>query len=45
MRAAARPYRVPPGAVVTLAFVDDVAMRIPELQGSTRIPPSQLGPG
>ena len=27
MRAAARPYRVPPGAVVTLAFVDDVAMR------------------
>ena len=27
MRAAARPYRVPAGAVVTLAFIDDVAMR------------------
>lgn len=27
MHAAARPYRVPPGAVITLAFVDDAAMR------------------
>ena len=27
MRAAARPYRVPAGAVVTLAFVDDGEMR------------------
>jgi probable rRNA maturation factor len=27
MQAAARPYRVPPGTVVTLAFVDDTAMR------------------
>ena len=27
IRAAARPYRVPAGAVLTLAFVDDEAMR------------------
>jgi len=27
MRAAARPYRIPVGAVVTLAFVDDDEMR------------------
>jgi probable rRNA maturation factor len=27
MQAAAKPYRVPPGTVVTLAFVDDPAMR------------------
>jgi len=27
MRAAAKPYKLPPGAVVTLAFVDDDAMR------------------
>jgi probable rRNA maturation factor len=27
MKAAARPYRVPAGAAVTLAFVDDAAMR------------------
>ena len=27
MRAAARPYRVPAGTVVTLAFVDDAEMR------------------
>jgi len=27
MQAAAKPYRVPPGTVVTLAFVDDAAMR------------------
>lgn len=27
MRAAARPYRVPAGTVVTLVFVDDVVMR------------------
>ena len=26
-------------------FVDDVAMRIPEVQGPTRIPPSPLGSG
>lgn len=28
MRAAARPYRVPAGTVVTLAFVDDAEMRM-----------------
>jgi probable rRNA maturation factor len=28
MQAAARPYRVPAGTVVTLAFVDDNAMRV-----------------
>lgn len=27
MRAAARPYRLPPGTVVTLAFIDDDRMR------------------
>jgi probable rRNA maturation factor len=27
MQTAAKPYRVPPGTVVTLAFVDDGAMR------------------
>jgi probable rRNA maturation factor len=28
MQAAARPYRVPAGTEVTLAFVDDLAMRV-----------------
>ena len=28
MQAAARPYRLPPGTEVTLAFVDDDAMRV-----------------
>ena len=32
-----------PGEVWSWCFFDQVAMRIPEVQGETRIPPSPLG--
>jgi hypothetical protein len=33
-----------PGEDWSWCFLDEVAMRIPEIQGETRIPPSPLGP-
>jgi uncharacterized UBP type Zn finger protein len=32
-----------PGEAWSWCFIDEVAMRIPEVRGSTRIPPSPLG--
>ena len=34
-----------PGEDWSWCFVDELAMVIPEVRGSTRIPPSPLGPG
>jgi uncharacterized UBP type Zn finger protein len=32
-----------PGEIWSWCFVDDVALRVPQLHGATRIPPSPLG--
>jgi uncharacterized UBP type Zn finger protein len=36
-------HSLEPGETWSWCFLDEVAMRIPEVQGETRIPPSPLG--
>jgi uncharacterized UBP type Zn finger protein len=36
-------HSLQPGEMWSWCFIDEIALRIPEVQGETRIPPSPLG--